>query len=186
MLKISQTTTTTETFATIRSALPIFAATIFIALMAQISIPLPFTVVPVTGQTFAVFLISAVLTPKKAVGSVLNYIFLGAMGVPVFAMSTAGTAILMGPTTGYILGFVVSSFIVSALIHTLRPQRIITIALSMWVGSLVVFSFGYLWLGHFTGYDKAFAMGVLPFLPGDLVKIFLAATSYKLYIHFIK
>lgn len=170
----------------LRDIFSIFAATTFIALMAQVSIPLPFTVVPVTGQTFAVLLISALLTPKKAVLAILNYIFFGAMGLPVFSMATAGTAILIGPTAGYIFGFILSGLVVSYLIHSLKPQKTMTIALCMWVGSIFVFSCGSLWLGKFVGYDKAFAMGVLPFIPGDLLKIFLAATSYRLYTGFIK
>ena len=95
----------------LNNALLVIAGSILIALTAQVSIPLPFTPVPVTGQTFGVLVVGMALGSRRGALAVIAYLMEGAMGAPVFAGGTGGAPILAGPTAGYLFGFVPAAFV---------------------------------------------------------------------------
>lgn len=143
-----------------------------IALSAQVVVPLPFTPVPVTGQTFAVLLGALVLgAGRGATGSAL-YLVLGTAGVPWFAAA--------GPwTLGYVVGFVIAAGVVGWLAERGWDQRHLTVAAAMVVGNLVIYASGLpvlyaLWPAGTPGLTEVLVAGAVAFLPGDLVKIALA------------
>lgn len=154
----------------------VLAGSLLIALSAQIAIPLPFSPVPVTGQTMAVLLVGALLGRRRGSLAVLVYIAEGIAGLPVFAGGAAGPARLLGPTGGYLVGFVAAAYLVGLLAERGWDRRVSTTAAAMALGNLVIYTVGVLWLTVFVGsLSAALAAGVLPFIPGDLVKIAAAA-----------
>jgi biotin transport system substrate-specific component len=157
-----------------RNAVLVVAGVLGIAAAAQIRIPVPFSLVPITGQTFAVMLIAALYGPRRGVATIVTYITSGAMGLPFFAGGAAGLAYLAGPTTGYLAGWIGAAWLIGTLMERGWSQRAWTTALAMWLGSLVIFSCGVLWLSRFVGLQEAVVTGFFPFIPGDFIKIALA------------
>ena len=143
-----------------------------LALSAQIAVGYP---IPITAQTFAVLMIAALLGPGRAVLCVLAYIAEGAAGLPVFAQGKAGFLVLLGPTGGYLVGFVAAAFVVGLLARNGWDRRIGTTVLAMIIGNVLIYAFGILWLSHLVGLEAALAGGLYPFIAGDLLKIVLAA-----------
>lgn len=152
----------------------ILGFSILIGLSAQISIPLPFTPVPITGQTLTVLLTGAVLGSRRGALAVLTYLAQGFAGLPVFAGGKFGLAALFGPTGGYLLGFVVAAFVTGWLAERGWDRDFKTNALAMLAGNVVIYLVGLPWLAVFTGANQAIALGLLPFIPGDLLKLALA------------
>jgi len=158
-----------------RDAFLALAFSLLTALSAQAVIPLPFTPVPITGQTFAVLLTGALLGPRLGAMTLALYLLEGGMGLPVFAHGAAGAARLLGPTGGYLLSYPFAAALVGGLAGRGWDRRPATMLAAMLLGSLIVFALGAGWLAHFVGPSHAFTGGVLPFLPGDVVKALLAA-----------
>ncbi|MHC4387261.1 MAG: biotin transporter BioY [Planctomycetota bacterium] len=138
----------------------IIGASLLIALSAQVAIPL--WPVPVTGQTFAVLMIAAL---------VLAYLAEGAAGLPVFAMGGA----MKGLTAGYLVGFVPAAYVVGLLAEKGWDRRVSTTILAMALGNIIIYTFGLLWLCCLPGIHSVFRQGLYPFIIGDLLKIALAA-----------
>ncbi len=153
----------------------LFAA-IITALSLIPPIPLPFTVVPITMQTLGVFLAGSILGTKKGFMSVLVYICLGAIGLPVFAGFRGGFSIIIGPTGGYIIGFALGAFVIGWLTEKIVPQSTLTYILGMLCGILVIYALGTFQLAKVTGMSlqRAFEVGSLPFIPLDILKAFIA------------
>lgn len=149
---------------------------ILASLAAQISVPLPFSPVPLTGQTFAVLLVGALLGRTRGTASMALYLFWGLAGLPVFAGGTGGVARLAGPTGGYLLGFLPAAWITGALAQRGWDRRVPTCALAMAIGNAVIYLVGLPWLAAFVGIRNALPLGLIPFLPGDAVKLLLAVT----------
>ncbi len=166
-----------HTAAWMRNTLLIFSGVIFVALLAQVRIPLPFTPVPLTGQTFAVLLVGATLGSKRGAGSMMLYTILGALGLPIFAGGAAGMAYLSGATFGYLLGFVVAAFVIGKLAERGLERNLRTSLLPFFIGTLVIYAFGTSWLAMLFGVEKALTLGVLPFIVGDAIKLVLAALA---------
>lgn len=147
-----------------------------IAVSGYITIPLPISTVPVTAQTLAVMLAGGLLPPIHAAVSLLVFLLMGAVGIPVFAGGTAGLGIIAGKTGGYLIGFVAGAFIIS-LLKGKKPGFLRLLAANIVGGILVVYAFGVLWLNYVSGIgiSKAVIFGALPFIPGDIVKIIIAA-----------
>ncbi|KPJ52495.1 MAG: hypothetical protein AMJ37_02775 [Dehalococcoidia bacterium DG_18] len=162
-----------------RDLLLILGFTAVTALSAQIAFYIG--PVPITGQTFAVLLTGALLGSKRGALSQLTYLGLGAMGAPIFAGWMGGPAVLMGPTGGYLIGFVAAAFVVGLLAERGWDRRTWSMALAMLVGNIVIYVFGLswlsIWLGHFAPKSSVLATGLYPFIPGDLLKIVLAAVA---------
>lgn len=147
-----------------------------IAVAGYIIIPLPFSTVPVTAQTLAVMLAGGLLPPLHAATSVLVFLMLGAVGIPVFAGGTAGLGIIAGKTGGYLVGFLAGAVLISVL-KGKRPGLLRLLAANTAGGIVLVYTFGVLWLNYVTGIGitKSVIFGALPFIPGDIVKIIIAA-----------
>ncbi len=139
--------------------------------LGYLSIPLPFSPVPITGQTLAVMLAGCVLTPLQAALSIITFLFVGAVGVPVFSGGAAGIGIIAGPKGGYLLGFLVGAVLISLIKG--KGNSVIRLVLASAAGGIaVVYILGVLWLSHVTKMNihKAILVGALPFIPGDLLK----------------
>lgn len=145
-------------------------------LAAAAHIKVPFWPVPMTMQSFVVMLMAASLGARLGSLTVLAYLIEGAVGLPVFA-GGAGMAYLAGPTTGYLIGFLLAAIAIGFAADrgwTLNPIECIA---TFVVGDAVIFAAGTAWLASQIGWESAIAGGLLPFLPGEAVKIALACAS---------
>ncbi len=153
-----------------RSVVLAVAFSLMIGLTAHAQLHLPFTPVPITGQTFGVLLTGALLGPRLGAATVLLYLLEGSLGLPVYA-SAAGAA-----SYGYLAGFVVSAAVVGWLAERGWDRKPLTTALMMACGSAVTYACGVAWLSRFVGsVGHALLLGVAPFLIGDALKCALAA-----------
>ena len=158
-----------------RDALLVLTFSLVTALSAQVAIPLPFSPVPLTGQTFGVLLTGALLGPRLGACALLLYLAEGSAGLPFFAGGTFGAARLLGPTGGYLLSYPLAAALVGLLAERGWDRRPPTMLAAMLIGSLVVFALGAADLARFVGSHNALMLGVWPFLPGDVLKALLAA-----------
>jgi biotin transport system substrate-specific component len=147
---------------------------LLIALSAYLKIQLPFSPVPITGQTLAVLLVGASLGWKKGSMSVLTYLAEGLAGLPVFAGGASGPAYLLGPTGGYLLGFAVAALAVGWLAGRGWDRHIGLTLLAMLIGNVLIYLFGLAWLSGYVGIGQALPLGLYPFLIGDGIKLLLA------------
>lgn len=150
----------------------VLAFSLFIGLLAHLVIPLPFTPVPVTAQTFGVLLTGAVLGSRLGTATLLAYIVEGLAGLPVFAAGTRGPA-----TYGYLAGFVLAAFIVGWLCERGWDRDAPRILAAMVAGEVAIYVFGLLWLARFVPTGQLLALGFFPFLLGDAVKLVAAAIA---------
>lgn len=157
-----------------RDVLLVVGGSLVIVAAAQVRLLLPFTPVPVTGQTFAVLLIGALFGAKRGAAAAMTYLMLGLLGLPVFSAAPPGPAAMLSPTAGYLAGFVAAAFITGSLSERGWDRRPWSAALAMAVGSCVIFACGLLWLGRYVGWTNVIQQGLLPFIPGDLLKIAFA------------
>jgi len=146
-----------------------FIAGYVLALSARFRVSVPFSPVPVTGQTFIVLLTGALLGRRVGLLSVGAYLVAGGLGLPFFAGGT-----LAGPTGGYLLGFAASVALVSTLIEKGWGRRPVTVAFALLLGTMVIYLFGLPWLALFVGPQRVLALGLLPFVIGDLLKMLCA------------
>jgi len=156
----------------LRTALTFLAGSALIALATRIQLPM--WPVPMTMQTFAVLLIAMALGMRLGVASVAAYLAQGAVGLPVFA-GGGGVAYLVGPTAGYLWGFLLVAGVVGWLADRGLARYHVGALLLALLGSALVYVVGAGWLAGFVGTDAVFHVGVLPFLPGDLLKSMLLA-----------
>ena len=154
----------------------VLTGSLLIAASAQVKFYLPNTPVPVTLQTLAVLLIGAVLGCRRGMAAAATYVTLGSLGLPLFAGMNGGALALLGPTGGYLFGFVLAAGLVGWLAER-KADRRLTSSLPMFLAGLtVIFLCGSLWLSQFVGgFGPAISTGILPFLAGDAVKMLLAA-----------
>lgn len=150
---------------------------LLVAAAAQIQVPLPFTPVPLSGQTFAVSLVGASLGARRGALSLGLYLLAGAAGAPFFAGGAGGMSALAGPTAGYLVGFVGAAALIGGLAERAADRKPWTAFLAFLAGSVVIFACGVVGLMATAGVGlrEALVLGVLPFLPGDLIKSALAA-----------
>jgi biotin transport system substrate-specific component len=148
-----------------------------IAACAQISIPLGFTPVPITGQTFAVLLVGAGLGSVAGTASTLLYVALGAVGLPVYADHTHGWHIVTSASGGYLVGFIAAAALTGALAERRWDRRFSSSLGALLTGNVVIYLFGVGWLAHEAHFSFATALekGLYPFVPGDVLKMYLAA-----------
>ena len=163
---------------------------VLIALMTEVtcvlgplSIPLPFSPVPISLTNFAIFLAIFVLGMKSGTISFIIYLLLGAVGVPVFSSFRGGFQVLAGPTGGYLIGFIFLALIMGfALEHF--DRKLVPTIIGMIIGMAVCYAFGTVWLAKLLSlsFKEGLMMGVIPYLPGDAAKIIIAAiVGPKLY-----
>ena len=142
----------------------------------------PFYPVPQTLQTLAVLSLGAAFGWRLGVATVLLYLAEGALGLPVFSGTPErgiGIAYMMGPTGGYLLGFVLAAGVAGWFAEKGFDRAFPRMFIAMLVATIVVHVPGAIWLGQFTGYDKALELGFLPFVWGDLIKAALAAVGFS-------
>lgn len=158
----------------VRDAALVVGSAAFVGLAAQIAIPLPFTPVPVSGQTFAVLLAGAALGTTRGLIGMLLYLVAGGLGVPWFAEGSSGWA---GASFGYIIGFVAAGALVGALAQRGWDRTPLRTIVLMVGGNLVIYALGVPWLMAAIDVDfaTALSLGVVPFLIGDGLKVLLAA-----------
>jgi len=144
------------------------------ALLSQVSIPLPFSPVPITGQVFGVFLAGAVLGGRWGTAAMLTYVLLGAVGLPVFAKAQGGLHIILGPTGGYLWGFVLGSYLLGKTVEKKNSYRSMILGMSLCLAA--VYTLGALQLALIGGLNlrQALLLGVIPFIPLDAVKLIAA------------
>lgn len=158
----------------VRDILLVIGGSLCVAGMAQVRISLPFTPVPITGQTFAVLLVGAALGARRGAASLLLYIIQGLIGLPFFAGGASGLAYFLGPTGGYLVGFIVAAGLVGLLAACGLDRHIPSALLSFLAGEAIIYLIGVSWLSIYLGLPHAFAAGLLPFLLGDVIKLFAA------------
>jgi len=141
---------------------------------------IPIGPVPIVLQNLFVLLAGLLLGSRWGLTSIAVYVLAGACGLPVFAAGTGGIGRLLGPTGGYIIGFMPAAFI-AGLISEKAGQRVLFDVLAMVCGAIIIYAFGVAWLKVLTGmtWGKTLAVGMLPFLPGDALKIAAGAAIAK-------
>ena len=147
--------------------------TILLAVSSKVQVP--FWPVPMTMQTFIIFLIGMTYGVRLSFVTVALYLLQGAAGLPVFA-SGGGIAYLMGPTAGYLYGMLFASVAISYLANLGFSKTYFKATLSLLIGSIMIFLIGIIYLGSIIGYEKAIVAGLLPFIPSELFKIALAVS----------
>lgn len=157
----------------LRHSITILLGVTLLWILAQVTIPLPFTPVPITGQTFGVALLSLILGWKHSVATTVSYLGLATLGLPILA--SGGTFVIPGPTTGYLLGMVASSCAIGFLSDRGWGRHFLSAFAACVIGSILVFIFGLSFLAIFFSRENLLAVGLFPFLPGDLLKSLLAA-----------
>lgn len=151
--------------------------------LGPLSIPLPFSPVPISLTNFAIFLAIFILGMKNGTISFIIYLLIGAVGVPVFSSFRGGLQVLAGPTGGYLIGFIFLALIMGfALDHF--DRKLVPTIIGMIIGMAVCYAFGTVWLAKLLSlsFKEGLMMGVIPYLPGDAAKIIIAAiVGPKLY-----
>jgi biotin transport system substrate-specific component len=162
----------------------VVAATGLMAICAHISLPLPFTLVPLTLQTFAVVLIGMVLGPVAGFSAMVLYLAEGAAGLPVFSPhGPGGVAQLIGPTAGFLFSYPLAAALAGFFSRTLRLTRsnFTNAILAGTVASLPILLMGAAWLAYFShlSVGAAWYLGAAPFIPGEIVKVTAAAGIFS-------
>lgn len=166
----------------LQEALSILAFSALVAVCARIAIYLPFTDVPITGQTLGVLLTGAVLGSRRGALALVAYIGEGLAGVPVFAAGNTAWSptrfdvpYIIGPTAGFLPAFVLAAFIVGWLAERGWDRTFWRSAAAMLAGNILLYVPGLSWYAGFVGAERALTVGLLPYIPGDTIKLLLAA-----------
>jgi len=151
----------------------------FLALMAQIAVPVPGSPVPVTGQTLGALLLGSAYGASLGFTTFATYLLVGFIGAPVFASGAHGLSRITGATGGYLVGMLLASLITGYLAGRKWDQKIFTVIPTMLIGDLVIFSAGLLWLHHslHASWATTFKFGFTPFIWGEVIKIAIASTA---------
>ena len=165
----------------------IAGGTIFLSALAQIAIPVPGSPVPVTGQTLGVLLIGSTYGAGLGLTTFAMYLLAGIAGAPVFAGASFGLEKITGATGGYLIGMLVATYLLGLLANRRMDQRFLTALPSMLCGSVIIFSFGLIWLHYFTGQDWAWTInaGLTPFIVGEVLKITMAGSALPIVWRFV-
>jgi len=158
------------------------AANLLLVLCAWIALPLPWTPVPVTGQTFGVMLVAVLLGSRRGALVLGLYLLEGFAGLPVFQpFGAPGVLRLAGPTAGYLLSYPLAAYIVGWLVERSRDSSAARLAGALLAGEAIIFALGCAWLGHVmhAGLAGALAGGLVPFLPGEGIKIALVIAAVR-------
>ena len=165
----------------------ILTGTVFLALMAQISFPIPGSPVPFTGQTLGVLLLGTAYGASLGFSTMAFYLLMGILGAPIFAAGSNGFEKIAGATGGYLVGMLISTLVLGALAGRKWDQKIKTVIPTMIIGNTIVFTFGLIWLHQYTGESWAwtFEKGFTPFIFGELLKIAVASTALPFVWRFV-
>jgi biotin transport system substrate-specific component len=159
----------------LRGVILVALGTALLTLSAKVNLPLPY--VPMTLQTLAVLVIGAAYGAGLGTATVVAYLAEGAMGLPVFAGPVGGLAPLFGPTAGYLFGFVAAAFVTGWLSERGWDRSVLRLFVAMAFGHLLILAAGFGWLafGMKLGVEKAWLVGIVPFIAGSLIKNALGA-----------
>lgn len=144
-----------------------------IALSARYAIQIPISPIPITGQTLVVLLAGLVLGKNRATAAVGAYLAQGTLGLPFFAGGKSGLATLIGPSGGYLIGFLAAAYIVGMLSELRHRRSPWQAAVTLLIGNLIIYMFGLVWLARFVGEAQVLQLGLYPFLIGDALKLAL-------------
>ncbi len=161
----------------------ILIGSLILTISAKIQVP--FWPVPMTMQTFVVLLIGMTYSMRLSFLTLFAYLFEGAIGLPVFATG-GGIIYLIGPTAGYLYGMLIAAVVISYFANQGYGSSYIKTAISLLIGSVIIFFIGILYLGSIIGYEKAIQAGLLPFIPSELFKIALAIAIIPTIQNYIK
>ncbi|AFS28260.1 biotin transporter BioY [Chlamydia psittaci] len=159
----------------------ILEGSLFLALLAKIALPLPFTPILVTFQTLGIFCIGIAYSPRMAVGSVLSYLVAGIF-LPVFYGSGCGLTAFFGPTAGYLYAFPIAALFISSLYRRFKSPSGYVLASILTIAALIILVMGSLWLSYYfymmsltesIDVVKGFQLGAMPFIVGEALKILL-------------
>jgi biotin transport system substrate-specific component len=156
----------------------VIGLTVLLVLSAKLQVP--FWPVPMTLQTLAVLLFAGLFGARVAGAAFILYLIEGAVGLPVFAGSPErgiGITYMMGPTGGYLFGMLLASLLVGWLADRGLARRPVALGAAMLAAIALVYLYGATWLAGFVGVQRAVALGVVPFIAGDVVKVAIAATA---------
>lgn len=156
-----------------------FAGSILLAFISQLHIPLPFTPVPLTLQTLGVFLIGGLLGPINGFMSIFLYLLEGTLGLPVFAGGVAKPLWYNSSTAGFLVSFLITVPLIGKLLQHKLQKSWLYLFTALSIAQIIMFVFGMGWLAFFIGVQKAFVLGVLPFLVGAVIKIGLGVLLLK-------
>lgn len=154
----------------------------YIALMAALlcvtgplTIPIPFSPVPISVANFIIYICTIIIGLKKGTMSVLIYYLIGAVGLPVFSGFTGGLSKFVGPTGGYLIGFLFMALSTGIFVNKFKG-KVYMYAVGMIIGTLICYFIGTLWLSYLTqmGLKASLLTGVIPFIPGDILKIIIS------------
>lgn len=162
-----------------RNAILVLAGSALLALSAKINVPLPY--VPMTMQSLVVLLIGAAYGWRLGLATLLAYLGEGAAGLPVFAGPVAGPAVFAGPTAGYLVGFVLAAVLMGVVVERMG-RSVAVLGVGMLAGHAVMLAAGFAWLvgGLGLGAEKAWLVGVVPFVAGSVIKSALGALGLPL------
>lgn len=165
----------------------VFGFALLTALTAQIVIPLGFTPVPITGQTFTVLLAGAALGKTAGAASMSLYWLLGAIGLPFYAEASGGWEVATGATGGYLIGFVAAAWIVGYLAERRQDRAVLTAIPAFLFGSVIIHLIGVPWLAGVLDvpWTQAAELGSYPFIAGDLVKVAIAGILLPVAWHYV-
>lgn len=156
-----------------------FGGVAFLAVMAQIALPIPGSPVPVTGQTLGALLIGASYGRALGATTFALYLGIGIAGAPIFSQQGHGIAKVVGPTGGYLIGMFLATIVLSFLASKKWDKKISTAILSMLIGQVLIFIPGLIWLQQSTGKDWSWTInaGLTPFIFGEILKLAIAASA---------
>ena len=157
----------------------ILSGTIFLAVMAQISFPIPGSPVPFTGQTLGVLLLGTAYGARLGFSTVAFYLAMGIAGAPIFASGSHGFEKIVGATGGYLIGMLLSALVLGTLAGRKWDQKIKTVIPTMIIGNVIIFSIGLIWLHQYSGQSWSWAIekGLTPFILAEFIKIAIASTA---------
>lgn len=161
----------------IKDILLIFSFSILTGIFAKLKIEIG--PIPITMQTLAVLLSGVILGSKRGAFSQITYLILGLAGMPWFSRG-GGLSYVLSPTFGYIVGFVFCAYLVGFLCERGWNKSLKTSILAMFFGNIILYIPGILWLAKFVSWQKVLAIGLYPFIPGDILKLFLATAIFSL------
>jgi biotin transport system substrate-specific component len=153
----------------------IAGASVLIAIAAQIAVPLPHSPVPLTMQPLAVLLVGVVLGSWRGAAAAVLYLLEGLGGLPVFAQGHGGAVWLIGPTAGYLLSYPLAAFVAGWVSERGWGSTITRAVAGMLAALAIIYAGGWSWLSIVAGAERAFLLGVAPFLIADVVKVALGA-----------
>lgn len=161
----------------VRDVLSVALFSALTAVGSFIRVPLPFSPVPITLQTLFTYMAGVLLGGCLGALSQLIYVLIGICGLPIFAGGSAGLSVLIGPTGGYLVGFITGAFVIGKMTEAKKNRGLLWLLTCMIVGTTIIYTSGIIQLMNWTriDFEKAVMIGVAPFIAGDLLKMLMAA-----------